>query len=128
MDMQDGARRESAVQFIPVEPAHVRWGELRQLDLAQGWSQVNPHELLVAFPGPPAYCVTHIVVEPAVQVLPDGHIPGVVGEPTVPVGQGAGKFLSHCCPCLAVDVALFDSLRGLYPILADPIAVFAAVD
>jgi hypothetical protein len=54
VDVQDGAGREPTIQLISVETAHVHRGELLQLDLAQRWGQVNPHELLVAFPGSPA--------------------------------------------------------------------------
>jgi hypothetical protein len=89
---------------------------------------VNPHELLIAFPGSPAHCVTHAVVEPPVQVLPDTNVTGVVDEPASPVGYDLSELLPYVLAALAVDVTGIPPRSALYPLLADPVAVLTTID
>jgi hypothetical protein len=81
---------------------------------------VNPHELLVAFPGSLAHRIPYGVVEPTVQVLADGYVTCVVDQPAVAISYGLGELLSYVLTTLAVDVADLGSLGSLALYAGDP--------
>src|SRR5215216_3915621 len=66
------------------------------------------------------------VLQPPLQILPDGETFVVEDKPTFPVGESLGKLLGHLLASLAVDGPPLAPLGCVDGVLAHPPAVLAA--
>src|SRR3712207_2938407 len=128
MGVLDGSGREPPVLHLTVKVLYVSGCELSKLDAPESRDYVAPYLSLVrsVCAGPDAS--PDAIVEPPFHELPNAHVLVIEDEPAVPVGYGSSQLLPDLFAALAVDVASFPACSGFYPVLADPVAVFAAVD
>src|SRR5215207_9759067 len=127
MGVLDGAGREPPILHLTVKMLYVSWRELSELDAPDGRDDLASYLSLVGGVRAGPNASPDAVVEPPIQALPDTYVLVIEDEPAVPVGYGFGELLSNLFATLAIDVARFPTRSGLYPVLADPVSVFAAV-
>ena len=128
MCVLDGAGREPPILHLTVKVLYVSWRELSELNAPDGRDDVASYLSLVGGVCAGPNTSPCAVVEPPFQALPDTYVLVIDDEPAVPVGYGFGELLPDLFAALAVDVAGFPTRSGLYSVLANLVAVFAAVD
>src|SRR5919112_1361217 len=128
MGVLDGAGRKPPILHLTVKELYVSWRELSELNAPDGRDDVASYLSLVGGVCAGPNTSPCAVVEPPFQALPDTYVLVIDDEPAVPVGYGFGELLSDLFASLAVDVAGFPTRSGLYSVLANLVAILAAVD
>jgi len=111
---------------LTVKVLYVSWRELSELDAPDGRDYVAPYLSLVGTAGAGPDASPDAVIEPPMQILPDAHVLIVEDEAAITVRYGPGQLFPDFFAAFAVNVAGFPARSGLYPVLADPVTVFAA--
>src|SRR5829696_1674513 len=121
-------RRELRAGLISVEAAHVRWGQRLQLYMTESGGDVLAGDVGVVGVSRLFDGTLHGVCKPAVQILADRELPGVVEEAAVSVCHSFRELARDFRSGLACHRTPLAPFSGPNSVLGCPCAVLASVD